>query len=59
MFPLRSGVRLEVEMRAEYIFPTALIVLNIGAAIMCAVNRDYQKTIYWIAAAVLNACVTF
>ena len=47
------------QMRAEYIFPTALIVLNIGAAVLCAVNRDYQKAIYWIAAAVLNACVTF
>ena len=46
-------------MKAQYIFPTALIVLNIGAAILCAVNRDYQKSIYWIAAAVLNACVTF
>ena len=46
-------------MKAEYIFPTALIVLNIGAAVLCAVNRDYQKTIYWIVAAVLNACVTF
>lgn len=46
-------------MRAEYIFPTALIVLNIGAAILYAVNRDYQKMTYWIAAAVLNACVTF
>lgn len=37
-------------MRAEYIFPTALIVLNIGAAVLCAVNRDYQKAIYWAAA---------
>lgn len=46
-------------MKAQYIFPTALIVLNIGAAVLCAVNRDYKKSIYWIAAAVLNACVTF
>lgn len=46
-------------MKAQYIFPTVLIVMNIGAAIICAVNRDYQKSIYWIAAAVLNACVTF
>lgn len=46
-------------MKAQYIFPTALIVLNIGAAVLCTVNRDYQKAIYWTAAAVLNACVTF
>lgn len=46
-------------MKAQYIFPTALIVLNLGAAILCAVNRDYQKSIYRIAATVLNACVTF
>ncbi len=30
-----------------------------GAAIMCVVNKEYKKTVYWIAAAVLNAAVTF
>lgn len=43
----------------KYIFPSLLILLDIGAAIMCAVAGDWKKTIYWIAAAVLNVTVTF
>ena len=46
-------------MRREYIFPICLIVLDIGAGIMCAIGGDYKKCIYWVAAAVLNATVTF
>ncbi len=46
-------------MKSTYIFPIILIVLDVGAAAMCAVNHDYKKTIYWVAAAVLNAAVTF
>lgn len=46
-------------MKPTYFFPIAMIVMNIGAAIMCAVNKEYKKTVYWIAAAVLNAAVTF
>lgn len=45
-------------MKREYIFPICLIVLDIGAGIMCAIGGDYKKCIYW-AAAVLNAAVTF
>lgn len=43
----------------KYIFPITLIVLDIGAAIVYAVGKDYKMAIYWIAAAVLNICVTF
>ncbi len=42
-----------------YIFPCLLILLNIGAAVMSAVTGDYKKAIYWTAAAILNASVTF
>lgn len=43
----------------RYIFPVALILLDIGAAIVYAVNKDFKMATYWIAAAVLNCCVTF
>ncbi len=46
-------------MRKELIFPILLIALDIGAAIIYAFGKDYKKAIYWIAAAVLNICVTF
>lgn len=42
-----------------YIFPSILIICNIGAAAVCGVNGDIKKAIYWLAAAVLNAAVTF
>ena len=47
------------ESMSKYIFPTVLIALDLGAAIMYGVNGDVKKVIYWIAAAVLNAAVTF
>ena len=46
-------------MNSKYIFPVALIVLNIGAAIMYGINGDVRKVIYWLAAAALNITVTF
>ncbi|MBR4543566.1 MAG: hypothetical protein IKO53_05070 [Lachnospiraceae bacterium] len=46
-------------MKKEYIFPVLLMVLDIGAGVMCGISGDYKKLIYWIAAAVLNAAVTF
>ena len=42
-----------------YIFPIALIVLDMGAAIMYIIERDYRKAVYWTAAAILNISVTF
>lgn len=42
-----------------YLFPIVLMVLDVGAAIMYFANKDYKKCVYWIAAAVLNVCVTF
>jgi hypothetical protein len=43
----------------KYIFPVILIALDIGAAVIYGVEGDIRKVIYWVAAAVLNAAVTF
>ena len=43
----------------KYIFPLALIILDFAAAIVYAIQKDYKKAIYWVAAAVLNITVTF
>jgi len=45
-------------MKAKYIFPALLILLDVGAAIVYAIKSDWRMTIYWVAAAVLNVCVT-
>ena len=42
-----------------YAFPIVLIVLDLGAAIVYAAQTDLRRSIYWGAAAVLPACVTF
>ncbi|MCC8160098.1 MAG: hypothetical protein LIO53_02060 [Oscillospiraceae bacterium] len=41
------------------IFPVLLMALDVGAGILYAWQGDVRKTIYWLAAAVLNAAVTF
>lgn len=43
----------------KYIFPVALIILDVAAAGVYLCGGDIKKAIYWIAAAVLNICVTF
>ena len=43
----------------KYLFPIIMIALDIGAAAVCFFSRDYKKAVYWLAAAVLNAAVTF
>lgn len=44
---------------SRYVFPIVMILLDVGAAVVYAVHRDARMAIYWIAAAVLNAAVTF
>lgn len=44
---------------SEKFFPALLILLDIGAAIVYAKHKDWRKVIYWLAAAILNAAVTF
>ena len=46
-------------MNTKYIFPLLLIILDVGAAIVYAVGKDFKMATYWIAATVLNICVTF
>lgn len=46
-------------MDKEFIFPIILIALDLGAAIVYGTSGDVRKVVYWIAAAVSNAAVTF
>lgn len=43
----------------KYIFPITLIIFDVGAALVYLFCKDYKMAVYWIAAAVLNICVTF
>lgn len=45
--------------RPEQVFPLILILLDIGAAVVALIHKDYRKAVYWGAAAVLNIAVTF
>ncbi len=46
-------------MNMTKIFPIALIILDLGAAVIYAWNQDWRHVIYWCAAAILTATVTF
>ena len=46
-------------MRATLIFPTVLIALDVGAAIVYALVGDLKRAVYWFAAATLTATVTY
>lgn len=43
----------------KYLFPTILIILDILAGIVYFIYGDWKKGIYWIAAAILSACVVY
>ena len=45
--------------KPEQVFPLILILLDIAAAVVALIHKDYRKAIYWGAAAVLNIAVTF
>ena len=47
------------EMRIERIFPIALIVLDVLAAVVYATQGDMRRMTYWLAAAVLTTSITF
>lgn len=42
-----------------YFLPCLLIIIDVGASVVYLCNGDWKKAIYWIAAAVLSAAVTF
>lgn len=46
-------------MKTTIIFPTVLVVLDVGAAVVYAIGGDWKKSIYWFAAATLTATVTY
>ena len=46
-------------MRTEYIFPTALIILDLCAALVYAAKCEWRMGLYWCSAATLTACVTY
>lgn len=47
-------------MKAAHLFPLALIVMDCGAALVYAfAEGDGRRCVYWLAAAVLTAVVTF
>lgn len=41
------------------LFPTLLIILDGAAALVYALDGDWRRSIYWLAAAILTATVTF
>ena len=45
--------------KSVYILPCLLMAIDIGSAIVYLCNGDWKKAIYWVAAAVLSATVTF
>lgn len=48
-----------IKVNATQILPIAMILLDVGAAVVCLWHKDYRRAVYWMAAAVLNATVTF
>ena len=47
------------KIKPTQILPIVMILIDLGAAIVCVWHKDYKKAVYWIAAAVLNVTVTF
>jgi len=41
------------------LFPTVLMSLDVLAAVFYATECDFRRMVYWIAAAVLTATVTY
>lgn len=48
-----------LKVKTEHIFPLLLIVIDIIAALIYFGKGEIKMGVYWIAAAVLNVCVTF
>ena len=46
-------------MTRAQVFPAALIVLDVAAAVVYAVDGDVRRVVYWLAAAVLTAAVSW
>lgn len=46
-------------MTRAQLFPTLLIALDLGAATVYALEGDWRRATYWLAAAVLTTTVTW
>lgn len=46
-------------MKSTQIFPAILIFLQLASAAVCVYKNEHKMAVYWFAAAVLNAAVTF
>lgn len=46
-------------MTMAQVFPAILIVLDLGAAVVYAVEPNWRMTVYWLCAAILTTVVTF
>jgi hypothetical protein len=46
-------------MKREQILPTILIVVDIAAALGYIPSGEWRRVIYWLAAGILTASVTF
>ena len=45
-------------MTRAHVFPARLVALDVGAAVVYAIEADVRRAIYWLAAAVLTVVVT-
>jgi hypothetical protein len=48
-----------MKLKPAQLLPAAVILISFGAGIGYLFAKDWRRAIYWIAAAVLNAAVTF
>ena len=46
-------------MKSVLMLPTLLIIIDVCAGAVYLCHGDVRKTIYWLAAAILTAAVTF
>lgn len=46
-------------MSRTQVFPALLILLDLAASAVCAMDGDARRAIYWAAAAVLTTVMTF
>lgn len=46
-------------MTRAQLFPSLLIALDVAAAVVYALEPDWRRAIYWLAAAILTVTVTW
>ena len=46
-------------MQPQNLLPSAMIVLSLGSSVGYVLADDWRRAVYWLAAAVITASVTF